>query len=234
MVLKELHWKSRLPEKKADAFRKELTLLVKFRHPNLVLVIGAVTRTLPYSLVLEFCSGGTLFDLLHKRPLVNISWRQRMKITLDIAKAVNYLHHLSPVVIHRDLKSLNVLLAEEVADEYDTPIAKVADFGLSTWAPFTTPGRAPDESCQSLVGTYHWMAPEVIQSHPYNDRIDAYAFGIILFELCSRTIPYSRTNLQPLGLAKAVTKGLRPEISDVDPDFPRVLIDLMLQCWSFI
>jgi serine/threonine-protein kinase CTR1 len=59
VVLKELHWKSRLPEKKADAFRKELTLLVKFRHPNLVLLIGAVTRTLPYSLVLEFCSGGT-------------------------------------------------------------------------------------------------------------------------------------------------------------------------------
>jgi serine/threonine protein kinase len=62
-----------------------------------------------------------------------------MKITIDIAKAVNYLHHLSPVVIHRDLKSLNVLLAEEVADEYDTPIAKVADFGLSTWVHDTGP-----------------------------------------------------------------------------------------------
>ena len=77
-----------------------------------------------------------------------------MKILIDIAKAVNYLHHLTPVVIHRDLKSLNVLLLEQVADQYDTPIAKVADFGLSTWAPFTTPGGDPDESCQSLVVSF--------------------------------------------------------------------------------
>lgn len=232
VALKELHWNSRLPEKKVEAFRKELVMMMKFRHPNLVLMMGAVTRTLPYSLILEFCSGGTLFDLLHRRPLVTISWRQRMKIILDVAKAVNYLHHLSPVVIHRDLKSLNVLLAEEVADEYDTPIAKVADFGLSTWAPFTTPGTDPDESCQSVVGTYHWMAPEVIQSRPYNERIDVYAFGIILFEVCSRSIPYTGTSMQPHDLAMAVTKGLRPELSHVDPECPKVLVDMMLQCWS--
>ena len=233
VALKELHWNSKLPEKKVEAFRKELTMMLKFRHPNLVLLMGAVTRTLPYCLILEYCSGGTLFDFLHKRHTVEISWRQRMKILLDIAKAVNYLHHLSPVVIHRDLKSLNVLLAEQVADEYDTPIAKVADFGLSTWAPFTNHGGDPDESCQSLVGTYHWMAPEIIQSKPYNERIDSYAFGIILFEVTARSVPYSDSpHLPPLELAKAVTEGLRPDTSQVDEGCPPAVSKLMQRCWS--
>jgi serine/threonine protein kinase len=232
VALKELHWNSRLPEKKIEAFRKELSLMMKFRHPNLVLLMGIVTRTMPCSLILEFCSGGTLFDLLHKKPIVEISWRQRMKILIDIAKAVNYLHHLTPVVIHRDLKSLNVLLLEQVADQYDTPIAKVADFGLSTWAPFTTPGGDPDESCQSLVGTYHWMAPEVIRSKPYNERIDSFAFGIIAFEVTSRTVPYSGSLLKPLELAKAVTEGLRPDITKVDTECHPAVVNVMFRCWS--
>ena len=155
-----------------------------------------------------------------------------MKILIDVAKAMNYLHHLTPVVIHRDLKSLNVLLLEHVADQYDTPIAKVADFGLSTWAPFTGHGEDPDESCQSLVGTYHWMAPEVIQSKPYNERVDSFAFGIIIFEITSRTVPYSDLQLNPLELAKAVTEGLRPDISKVDPECHPTVIDVMLKCWS--
>jgi serine/threonine protein kinase len=235
VALKELHWNSKLPEKKVEAFRKELTMMLKFRHPNLVLLMGAVTRTLPYSLILEYCSGGTLFDLVHKKQLVDLSWRQRMKILLDVAKAVNYLHHLTPVVIHRDLKSLNVLLAEKVADEYDTPIAKVADFGLSTWAPFTAHGGVdPDESCQSLVGTYHWMAPEVIQTKPYNERIDSYAFGIILFEVCSRSIPYENSQLNPLELSRAVTQGLRPDASRIDANCPTSIRNLMMKCWSAI
>jgi serine/threonine protein kinase len=231
VALKQLHWESRLPDQKIEAFRKELAIMMKFRHPNLVLLMGVITCRQPYSLILELCLGGSLFDLLHRRPLINLSWRQRMKILLDVAKAVNYLHHLVPIVIHRDLKSLNVLLLEKIVDEYDTPILKIADFGLSTWAPFTSPGD-PDESCQSLVGTYHWMAPEVIQSKPYNERIDIFAFGIIIFEVASRAMPYSDFQLSPLELSKAVTEGMRPDISQVDSECPLAVRDTMIQCWS--
>lgn len=232
VALKELHWNDRLHEKKVDAFRKELLIMLRFRHPNLVLLMGAVTRTLPYSLILELCSGGTIFELLHRRRLFDLSWRQRMKILIDVAKAMNYLHLCSPVIIHRDLKSLNVLLAEHVADEYDTPVAKVSDFGLSTWAPFTSIGPDPDESCQSLVGTYHWMAPEIIQSKPYNERIDSFAFGILVFEIASRTIPYEGSSLSPVQLARAVTEGLRPDVGKLDASCPQPVRDLMIQCWS--
>ena len=232
VALKELHWNDRVAVKKVEAFRKELLIMLGFRHPNLVLLMGAVTRTLPYSLILEMCCGGTVFELLHHRRLMEVSWRQRMKILLDVAKAMNYLHHCSPVVIHRDLKSLNVLLAEHVADEYDTPVAKVSDFGLSTWAPFTAFGEDPDESCQSLVGTYHWMAPEVIQCKPYNERIDSFAFGVLMFEIASRSVPYEGSGLNPVQLARAVVEGLRPDTTRLDPKCPHPVTSLMLDCWS--
>ena len=230
VALKELHWNDRLPEKKLESFRKELNLMFKFRHPNLVMLMGAVTKSLPRSLVLEYCCGGTLFDIVHRRRKVELSWRQRMKILLDVAKAMNYLHTSNPIVIHRDLKSLNVLLFEHVEDEYDTPIAKVSDFGLSTFVFSAT--HDSDTKCQSLVGTYHWMAPEITQGKQYNEKVDSYAYAIVAYEVASRTMPYEGSPYEKYELALAVARGLRPNMSRLDKACPSAVSIIIETCWS--
>ena len=82
--------------------------------------------------VTEFCSGGCLFELLHNSDLFDLSWPQKGKMLMDVANAMNYLHSPEqgkPTVIHRDLKSLNILLLEPVMTLGDVPHCKVTDFG---------------------------------------------------------------------------------------------------------
>jgi serine/threonine protein kinase len=72
-----------------------------------------------------------LFDLLHNRKEIELSWRPNLKTLADVAKGLNYLHSCKPVIVHRDLKSLNLLLSERIDDEFDKPIMKIADFGMA-------------------------------------------------------------------------------------------------------
>ena len=111
-------------------FRNEVEILMRLRHPNIVLMIGVNMKR--RIIVLEYCSSGNLFNLLHRKGLIDMSWRQWLKILMDLVRGMNYLRRLPESVHHRDLKSLNVLLYEEIVDEYDTPMAKVSDVGLST------------------------------------------------------------------------------------------------------
>jgi hypothetical protein len=79
-------------------FRAEVTLMARLRHPNIVLLMGATSR--PLCLVMEYCSRGTLFDMLHNTG-VALSWRLRLQMALDAARGMNCLHTCSPVVMHR-------------------------------------------------------------------------------------------------------------------------------------
>ena len=89
-------------------FEREISALVKLRpHPNLVSLMGVSHNPLELNIITEFCEGGTLFDVLHrKKQQVLLSWQQRVKIAKDIAVGMNYLHTANPPIIHRDLKSL--------------------------------------------------------------------------------------------------------------------------------
>merc|ERR1719152_1008182 len=87
------------------AFQREISVWPRVRHQNVVHFLGAVTRELPLRFVSEFCEGGSLFDLLHNCWHIPLSWAQRVKMLLDVAKAMDYLHSFNPQVIHRDLKS---------------------------------------------------------------------------------------------------------------------------------
>ena len=212
--------------KSTDArFRNEIEILFRLRHPNLVLMMGLNMKR--RFIVLEYCSGGNLFDLLHRKGLIDLSWRQRLKILIDIARGMNYLHTLPEKVIHRDLKSLNVLLSEEIVDEYDTPTAKVTDFGLSTRC-----SAGKRINYMDFVGTYQWMAPEIINRCDQDERIDIYSYGIVMFEVISRSIPFSdcfKTNEE---IMAAVAGGTRPSLELIDRNCPTSLVDVMKRCWS--
>lgn len=121
---------SRMSAKAIRDFHSEVALMRALRHPNIVIFMGLVMD--PVCLVTEYCHNGNLFDLLHdtieddqgEHYAVKIPWQRRVRIALDVARGMNFLHTSTPVIIHRDLKSLNILVDEKWT-------AKVSDFGLS-------------------------------------------------------------------------------------------------------
>eukprot|EP00927_Polykrikos_kofoidii_P018830 TRINITY_DN18775_c0_g1_i1.p1 TRINITY_DN18775_c0_g1~~TRINITY_DN18775_c0_g1_i1.p1 ORF type:complete len:829 (+),score=130.79 TRINITY_DN18775_c0_g1_i1:360-2489(+) len=210
-------------------FTREISVLLRLRHPNLVLFMGACTQAPKPLIVSEYCSGGTVFALLHQRRDTALSWAQRLKVAIDVAKGMNFLHRRQ--VVHRDLKSLNLLLVSQVIAVEDVPQVKVSDFGLSrAWSP---PPEATGQACMtSGAGTYHWMAPEVLDGHSYDEKVDVYSYGICLFELISRRIPYDSSGLEPVSIAVAVSKGRRPDTTYLPVDCPADLRFTMECCWA--
>lgn len=198
-------------------------------HPNLVRCFDTTT-TAPYLIVSEFCSGGTLHDCIHDTE-VNIAWSQRLKVLVDVAKAMEYLHSCTPCILHRDLKSVNVMLTRKLTTPSRVPIAKVADFGLSRQLFSDTEVNGMTR----CVGTWRWMAPEVFSSTHYTERIDVFSFAILMYEVLSRKVPYADTwavnsNVNPrIGLH--IVNGHRPNLDNIQSGCPAQAVELMQESW---
>jgi len=213
-------------------FQRELAVLSQFRHPHLVLFMGVSTAGHP-KIVSELCEGGTLFRLLHQQKEVPLSWPQRIKVALDTAKGMNFLHRQR--LVHRDLKSLNLLLSAKVTDRGVTPWVKVSDFGLSRFLPQCAPSgpcALPHGMMTGGVGTALWMAPEVLTGNSYDEKVDVYSFAIVLYEVLCRWIPFDGSGLEPVSIAVAVTSGRRPDMRCVPTDCPISLCRVMKSCWG--
>eukprot|EP00743_Colponemidia_sp_Colp-15_P008072 GILK01008747.1.p1 GENE.GILK01008747.1~~GILK01008747.1.p1 ORF type:complete len:1674 (+),score=303.81 GILK01008747.1:56-5077(+) len=205
---------------------REVSTMIRLRHPNLVLFMGANLKQAPLCVVTEYCAGGNLFDLLHLSK-VPLSWRQRVKMALDIARGMNYLHTCTPVIIHRDLKSLNLLLVDKVKGPTDEGVSvKVSDFGLSR-----VRSQSHADKMTGQCGTYHWMAPEVIAMRPYTEKADVFSYAIVLWEIASRRVPYEGMDPVQIGVA-VINEQLRPDISCIPADCPAGLTSLIVDCWQ--
>ncbi|KAK7309390.1 hypothetical protein RJT34_06077 [Clitoria ternatea] len=192
-------------------FAQEVYIMRKIRHKNVVQFIGACTRPPNLCIVTEFMSRGSLYDFLHKQRGV-FKLPSLLKVAIDVSKGMNYLHQNN--IIHRDLKTANLLMDEN-------EVVKVADFGVA---------RVQTQSgvMTAETGTYRWMAPEVIEHKPYDQKADVFSFGIALWELLTGELPYSY--LTPLQAAVGVVqKGLRPTIPK--NTHPR-LSELLQRCWQ--
>jgi serine/threonine protein kinase len=212
-----------VPSSSNKEFEREVSAMVQLRHPNIVLFMGlSVDRDM--AIISEFCSGGSLFKLLHQRKDVEVTWSQRLKILKDVARGMLYLHEMSPPLIHRDLKSLNILLQEPVRGPHDPIIAKVTDFGIT---------RDLDETANMTgqMGTCHWMAPEVLMSQPYSLAADVFSYGVLAWEVASRRTPYK--HLKPISIPFFVAmKGQRPNLAQVEQRCPEALISLIQESWG--
>ena len=219
--------KLRLIEAKKDyikEYKREVSSLVLLYHPYLVLLMGAIAEPFNLSIVTEFCKGGNLFELLYKKPNVNLTWELKKKILLQIAIGMNYLHTNNPPVLHRDLKSLNILLTNNIERDSDTTDIKISDFGLS---------RLYQKSCimSGNLGTCYWMAPEIIVNKKYTTKVDVYSYGIIIWEMCTRKIPYSCMSQQHIQFYVSVKKG-RPNLKIIPNNTPPKIVQLMQMCWE--
>ncbi|KAK6140084.1 hypothetical protein DH2020_026082 [Rehmannia glutinosa] len=197
-------------------FIREVAIMKRLRHPNIVLFMGAVTEPPNLSIVTEYLSRGSLYRLLHKPGAKEaLDERRRLSMAYDVAKGMNYLHKCNPPIVHRDLKSPNLLVDRKYT-------VKVCDFGLSRLKANTF------LSSKSAAGTPEWMAPEVLRDEPSNEKSDVYSFGVILWELATLQQPWG--NLNPAQVVAAVGfKGKRLEIPrDVNPHVAAIIE----ACWA--
>jgi len=225
---------------------REVELLRKVSHANVIKLIDAVLVDGLLHIIMELCLGGTLFDRLHfpKPTHVQLSWPQRMRICEDVASAMEYLHGLTPPIIHRDLKSLNLLLAEPIRTNMDIPQIKVADLGLGR---VLQPNGKPDgdgttrssggtetsgSKLTMQVGTVQWMAPELITSPSYTGKVDVYSFAIVLYEIAWQRLPFVGEPGNHQALLRRVVTGMRPDITTLPPGCPEELTALMKVCWE--
>lgn len=184
--------------------------LRKLKHPNIITFKGVCTQAPCYCIIMEYCAHGQLYEVLRAgrkiTPRLLVDW------STGIASGMNYLHLHK--IIHRDLKSPNVLVTH-------TDAVKISDFGTSK--------ELSDKSTKmSFAGTVAWMAPEVIRNEPVSEKVDIWSFGVVLWELLTGEIPYKDVDSSAI-IWGVGSNSLHLPVPSTCPDGFKIL---MKQTWQ--
>ena len=191
--------------------RNEIAIWSTLKHPNVLTLQGIVHHDTTIYMITELMHE-SLYDR-HVR-FVRLGTKPRittiLKLLIEVTKAMVYLHDLD--VLHRDIKSSNVLIKED-------NIIKVADFGLSRYF--------SNNPMTAETGSYRWMAPEVIRHENYNHKCDVYSFAMLMYETVTLCVPFEKKS--PIEVAFAVAKSqTRPNL----PPLPEDITNLLQVCWD--
>ncbi|KAL7158011.1 hypothetical protein ABFS83_02G114400 [Erythranthe nasuta] len=161
-------------------FVSEIEIITSLHHKNIISLVGFCFEEDRLLLVYNLLSRGSLDDNLHDAGKSGnlFGWEERYKVALGVAEALDYLHNTAEAIVHRDVKSSNILLSDSFEPQ-------LSDFGLAVWA--SSCSRHTDTS--DLAGTFGYLAPEYFMHGKLNEKIDVYAFGVVLLELLSGRKP---------------------------------------------
>jgi tRNA A-37 threonylcarbamoyl transferase component Bud32 len=191
-------------------FENEIQMLNYLRHPNTVLLMAASFKPPHFTMISEFVPNGTLFDYLH-RSREEISIDRKVSIIIQISSVFLFYHNSG--VVHRDLKTMNVLLSEGQS-------IKICDFGLARFKADLNKGS------MQFSGTPAYMAPELFKKQSYDEKVDVFAFGTVVWEVLTRQVPFDA--LEPGDIRDRVLRGdLRLDNPVVAP---RKLVSLIDMC----
>ncbi|GLJ11954.1 hypothetical protein SUGI_0180910 [Cryptomeria japonica] len=168
-----------IPEAEQELFL-EVEIMLVLQHKNIVSLIGYCMYGQERLLVYNLMPRGNLEENLHvRKDNVVIAWKERLKVAIGVAKALDYLHDGCPrSIIHRDVKSSNILLSENFEPQ-------LSDFGLAKWAPTSSSCTI----CNDVSGTFGYLAPEYFMYGRVNAKTDIYSFGVVLLELITGKRP---------------------------------------------
>ncbi|KAJ6621994.1 kinase-like domain-containing protein [Mycena sp. CBHHK59/15] len=205
---------------------KELKLLGRFDHPNIIRFLGVSipdnNRETPVMIITELCSNGDLFDNIRNVPAPSLN--KVLTMMLDIARGLDYLHLGHPSVIHRDCKSSNILISAKGT-------AKIADFGLAKVKESTR------SMVRSLVGTVNWQAPELWKAQPkYNHKVDVFSCAMVYWEMLQwhakvKRFPWEGMNEHAI-YEIVGGKKQRPSTNHLRKQWSTAIVDLIEGMWA--
>lgn len=205
---------------------REINLMSSLNHRSILGFVAFSPKSFDNSpnptIITDYAPNGSLYDLL-KLELSCLSppkWDLTHKLIniYGIASGLSYLH--SHNIIHRDIKSGNILMDEQL-------FPKIADFGLSKITSSVSPS-INKQSVNNIKGTPIYMAPEIIRDEPYTNSVDVYSFAIIVYEILTGSTPFSNLNFHQL-IFKIAIQNERPELTK---EIPEIYQNLIKKCWA--
>lgn len=204
--------------KELASFRQEVSVLSRLRHPNIIAFLAACTVAPDICIIEELAEGGSLHAKIHgakgRRRCCPLPLRNLLAIARDIAEAMVYLH---PKIVHRDLKSQNVLL-----DSFGR--AKVCDFGIAKFK-----DRTFVSTVNGQAGTPCYMAPELFDGAQVTEKVDVYSFSILLWEMLTGQVPWSNVP-SPMQIIYYV--GVLGQRMEIPENCLPSLKELIEMCWA--
>ncbi|XP_070937392.1 serine/threonine-protein kinase Nek5 isoform X3 [Macaca nemestrina] len=211
-VIKEINFE-KMPIQEKEASKKEVILLAKMKHPNIVAFFNSFQENGRLFIVMEYCDGGDLMKRINRQRGVLFSEDQILGWFVQISLGLKHIHDRK--ILHRDIKAQNIFLSK------NGMVAKLGDFGIARVL------NNSMELARTCVGTPYYLSPEICQNKPYNNKTDIWSLGCVLYELCTLKHPFEGNNLQQL-----VLKICQAHFAPISPRFSRELHSLISQLFQ--
>ncbi|NWZ44246.1 NEK5 kinase, partial [Brachypodius atriceps] len=211
-VIKEINL-TKMPVKEKEASEKEVVLLAKMKHANIVTFYASLQEKNKLYIVMEYCDGGDLMKRINMQHGVLFDEDQILSWFVQISLGLKHIHDKK--ILHRDVKTQNVFLSN------NGKVAKLGDFGIARQLNSTT------EFAHTCVGTPYYLSPEICENRPYNNKTDIWSLGCVLYELCALKHPFQGNSLHEL-----VLKICRGRFQPVSPNYSydlRILISQLFK-----
>ena len=183
-AIKCIDKRNKLKKKKKPYFRREIEIMYRVHHPNVVKLFGHFEDNKYCYFIMEYIPGGNVYNLVPKNGVRTVPIQTIASIMKDVISAVYFLHHMSPPIIHRDIKPENVVLDQNMK-------AKLTDFGWSNY-------MQGDMKRTTVCGTPVYLAPEIINNRGHDEKVDIWCIGVLLFELLTGISPFQGFDVQSI------------------------------------